>query len=412
MADRISTSWSYSQPISDMLSLQVQVNETYSKISSGKEVQTASDDPVAMARILQLDQDINQMEQYQENIDMLEARLEIEDAALSGVADVLQGIRELVVQAGNEGVYEDTELQAIADEIQQYLYSLVDLANSKDGGGEYLFSGFQGDDMAFVESPGGGYSYQGDDGVREIKISDSVTLDASDAGSEVFLDIDSASTSFYSFASDQNTGSGIITQGITVDQEALDEFYPDDFYIEFNNEYELDPPNTNYTVYRVSDGRIMEGLENVEYYEGQDIVVGGMSVEITGDPYAGDQFIVESSQTQSMFVSIEKIIYAIENYSDNTELYAAAIADGLDNMDYIIDNVSTVRASIGSRLNTADNVDNQMADNILASQEIRSDLEDLDYAEAVSNLQYQEFVLQAVQQTYSTISQLSLFDYI
>ncbi|TCS39911.1 flagellar hook-associated protein FlgL [Reinekea marinisedimentorum] len=415
MADRISTSWSYNQSLGDMLNLQVQINETSAKISSGKELLTASDDPVAYARVLQLDQEINQMEQYEDNITLLDSRLELEDGVLSSVNNVLGSIRELTVQAGNEGVYTDTDLQSMADEMQQYLEEIVALANSTDGTGDYLFAGYQSEEPAFVESPGGGYSYEGDEGVRYMQISSSITLASSDSGKDVFLDIDSVSNSFYTSGSSSNTGSGIVSQGITVDQEALDAYFPEDIVIEFQNELDVDPPQTNYTVYRQSDGRVIDGLENVEYVEGQDISVAGMTVEITGDPDAGDEFYIETSSSQSMFVTIEKLIYALENYgsdSEYTELYSAAIEDALSNLDNAIDNVSSVRANIGTRLNATEDMSDQLADNILSAQEIRSDLEDLDYAAAVSQLTYEEFVLEAVQQTYTSINQLSLFDYL
>lgn len=415
MADRISTSWSYNQSISDMLSLQVQINESSAKISSGKELLTASDDPVAYARVLQLDQEINQMEQYEDNITLLESRLELEDGVLSSVNDVLGSIRELTVQAGNEAVYTDTDLQSMADEIQQYLEEIVALANSTDGTGDYLFSGYQSEEPAFVESPGGGYSYEGDEGVRYMQISSSITLASSDTGEEVFLDIPSETTSFYTSGSDSNTGTGIISQGITADQDELDEYFPDDVVIVFQNELDVDPPTTNYTVYTDPEGRVVDGMENVEYIEGQDITVAGMTVEITGDPDAGDTFSIETSSSQSMFVTIEKLIYALENYggdSDYTDEYAAAIEDALNNIDNAIDNVSTVRANIGTRLNACEDMTEQLADNILSAEEIRSELEDLDYAAAVSQLTYEEFVLEAVQSTYTSINQLSLFDYL
>jgi len=44
------------------------------------------------------------------------------------------------------------------------------------------------------------------------------------------------------------------------------------------------------------------------------------------------------------------------------------------------------------------------------SEEIRSELRDVDYAEAISNLSFQSFVLQAAQQSFAQVSQLSLFD--
>ncbi len=65
---------------------------------------------------------------------------------------------------------------------------------------------------------------------------------------------------------------------------------------------------------------------------------------------------------------------------------------------------------IGARLNTAESSTQLLEDVTLASKELLSKLRDLDYAEAVSRLQLQTFVLEAAQSSYARISQLSLFN--
>ncbi|EAR09451.1 flagellar hook-associated protein FlgL [Reinekea blandensis] len=417
MVDRVSTYWTFQRPVNDMLRLQSNLNKTSEQIASGKKMLSPADDPVGAARVLQLDQEIALLNQYERNITLLDSRLEQEEGVLDGVTSVLQRVRELTVQAGNAAVYSESERQAIALELDERLKELFDLANSRDGSGEYLFSGFQGEKQTFVQNPGGGYGYQGDEGVRFLQISRTITMASGDTGKDIFMDVPATVPSFNSYASNENRGNppGIISQGITVDQEALDEFFPENAVITFENPLDVDPPRKNYTVRQKSDGRVIDGLENIPYNSGSPIGFAGMNVNVIGNPAPGDQFIVETSPSQNMMVTVEKLTFALNNYSTSPEfsdVYDTAISNTLENIDNALQNVSQVRARIGARLNTTENTANQHADNKLAAQDIRADIRDLDYAEAVSRLQLEEFILQATQQSFATTTQLNLFDFI
>lgn len=417
MVDRVSTYWSFKRPVNDMMRLQANLNKTSEQIATGKKMLSPADDPVGSARVLQLDQEIALLTQYERNITLLDSRLEQEEGVLQGVTSTLQRVRELAVQAGNAAVYSESERIAIAQEINERLKELFDLSNSKDGSGEYLFSGFQGEKQTFIENPGGGFGYQGDEGVRFLQISRTITMASGDTGKDIFLDVPAHVPSFHSYANSENRGNppGVISQGITVDQEALNDFFPENAVITFENELDINPPGKNYTVRQKSDGRVVNGLENIPFNSGSPIQFAGMNVNVIGNPAPGDKFVVETSPSQNMMVTIDKLAYALENYSTDaafSEVYDTAIVNTLENLDNALDNVSQVRARIGARLNTTENTANQHADNKLAAQDIRADLRDLDYAEAVSRLQLEEFILQATQQTFATTTQLSLFDFV
>lgn len=417
MSDRLSTYWMYQRPVNDMLQLQSNLNKTQEQISTGKRILTPADDPVGASRVLQLNQEIALMDQYERNITLLDARLEQEEGVLGAVEDNVARIRELAVKAGNAGVLTGEDRKAIAAEIRERVEEMYDLMNSKDGSGEYLFAGFSGGTQPFVENPGGGYGYKGDEGVRFLQVSQTITLASSDSGKDVFMDIPSDAISFTSYANPQNTGNppGIVSTGITLDQGKLDAFYPEDAVIGFENPLDVDPPERNFTVRRKSDGRVLEGLRNVTYNPGSPIQVGGVSVNITGNPNPGDQFIVESSNKQGVLTTFEKFLFALENYPPGTgfdEVYDKNISQTLNNLDNTIDNLSQVRARIGARMNTSESVMNQHADNKLAARDIKSGIEDLDFAEAVSRMQMESFILQAAQQSFAQTSRLSLFDFI
>lgn len=87
-------------------------------------------------------------------------------------------------------------------------------------------------------------------------------------------------------------------------------------------------------------------------------------------------------------------------------------ATTLDRLDSAMDVVLDTRASIGARLNSIDGQRNANDSFSLLLQENRSTLEDLDYAEAVSQFEQQLLALQASQQSFVKIQGLSLFNYL
>lgn len=417
MSDRMSTYWIFNRPVVDMNRAQAMLNRTQEQISTGKQLLSPSDDPVGATRMLQLDQEIGLMEQYQDNISMARSRLQQEEGILQGVNSSIQRIRELAVQAGNAGTLTEVDRRAIGIEVRERVSELLDLFNTQDGSGEYLFSGFAGHTKPFETGAGGGFIYQGDEGQRNIQISRTNYVASSDTGKEAFMDIESNNISFFTNGSANNRSNppAVISAGITIDQEALDAFYPHDAVITFENPLDVSPAEPNFTVRRKDDGRVVEGLQNITYRPGATIQFGGMNVSVVGNPEPGDKFIVESSEKQSILTTFQKFEFALNEISTDpamSDTYDQFIEDTLANLDFAIDNISEVRARIGSRMNTADSTEEMHMDNALAAKGIRAEIRDLDFAEAVSRMEMESFILQASQQSFAKVTQLSLFNYI
>jgi flagellar hook-associated protein 3 FlgL len=74
-----------------------------------------------------------------------------------------------------------------------------------------------------------------------------------------------------------------------------------------------------------------------------------------------------------------------------------------------LDNVLTVRASVGSRLNELDTLNTQGDDLDTQYAASISNLQDLDYTKAITDLTKQKTMLEALQQSFVQISGLSLF---
>lgn len=284
---RVSTSQIYNIADIGMRNAQSAVNKTSEQISSGKRVLSPADDPVAATSILRLTQNLGRLEQYEKNVNEAESKLDQEEVAIQSIVNLLQRMKELAVRAGNTGVMTATDYQSMASEVDSRLSELIDLQNTRDTAGQYIFAGHQGDTRPFTADGGGNFSYHGDEGQQRIQVSESVSVAVSDSGKDLFVDVPSGHNTFNTSASPANKGlpPATISIGEVVDQEAYDAFYPRDMNVTFNAPETLTPPAANYTV---TDDRGRVLVANAPYTEGEPIEIKGASFYITGQPYSGE----------------------------------------------------------------------------------------------------------------------------
>ena len=141
----------------------------------------------------------------------------------------------------------------------------------------------------------------------------------------------------------------------------------------------------------------------------------GASVTINGAPATGDSFSIAPSASQSVFVTLAKLIGALEATTGAAAANARLSNDigfALTNLDQGIDNVLRIRAQIGSRMNEIESLGSLNEDLNLQYQQTLSQLQDLDYAKSFSDLTRMQVDLEAAQKSFTRISQLSLFNYL
>ena len=114
---------------------------TQQQISTGERFSRPAEDPVAATQVLSLDSALAANGQFSRNGELMRNRLGATESALSGASEVLQRLRELAVQSANATASAETR-RLIAAEVRQHLDNVLQIANSTDGEGEYLFSGF------------------------------------------------------------------------------------------------------------------------------------------------------------------------------------------------------------------------------------------------------------------------------
>jgi flagellar hook-associated protein 3 FlgL len=109
------------------------------QLATGKKINRPSDDPVVAMKGMMYRTNLTEVEQYKRNFSEAHNWIDSSDSALDEATQVLQRIRELVVQASND-TYDASQRAAIAQEVQQLTDHLVSIANTKVGD-KYIFNG-------------------------------------------------------------------------------------------------------------------------------------------------------------------------------------------------------------------------------------------------------------------------------
>lgn len=395
---RVSTSGSFLRGVSLMQQLQVALDRTQQQIATGRRLLTPSDDPIASGRALELKESLARITQFDRNSTIARNRLSHEEASLKDVNNVLQRVRELAIQANNGSQSNESRSQ-IAVEMRRHLDALTQLANQRDGSGRYLFAGNM-DATEPVARSGTSFTYNGDQGQRLIQIGESRHIADGDSGSAIFFQIRDGNGIYSSTAAATNTGSGILGPGSLVDPTQYDR---DQYTIRF-----LDP--SNYEVVDSSAAVVATG----SFQPGDTVTFRGIAIAIDGQPATGDSFAVSPSNYQNMFATIDNLASALESSVSDEASRAALnnnINQGILNLDQAIGNVLQVRTQVGSRLAAVDTEEDSNGAFALILQETVADIEDLDYAEAISRLSLQATTLEAAQQSFLRTQNLSLFNY-
>ncbi len=297
---RVSTNYSHQVSVNGMLDQQSKLTKTQAQLSSGKQLSSPSDDPVAASRILELKQSVGLTEQYQDNISTARNRLTQEETALQNATEMLHRIKDLAIQGMNE-TSTPAGRDAIAEEISQLKKELLGVANKINPNGEYIFSGYQTKTQPF-DKTGANYDYHGDENQRLIQIGPDRTVEDGNHGVTLF---------------------------------------------------------------------------------GQTVADGG---------------------TGTLFDNIDTLVADLNTNSP--------VLQSLEDLDAGMERIITTKSSIGARMNALDVQEELNSDYVFDTTSTLSEIEDLDFAEAISRFNIQTLSLQAAQQAYTKVKSLSLFNYL
>ena len=399
---RVSTAQFYIQNGLQMSNQQSSVNEQVNYISSGKRVITAKDDAVAYGTLAGYKNELANIDKYQRNIIQAENHNSLIDTSLANAEDIMNELKDLMLQANN-GVYSADDLASIAQQANQSLQQILDIANTQDESGGYVFSGYQIDDAPFVLQADNSVNYRGDNGVRELQIAKNVNIATNQSGEQVFEKVPNAIGDFSASYSTNTSGIGVESAVIANASIYNSAVNPADFTFNFSSETDL----------TITDGA--GNVTNVAgYVPGQIIAFNGIEVKLSGNPLPGDEFSLTPEQNIGVFDTIKSAIDWISNKSGAGEDPQVQVDFNrvLEQLSDSMNHLTSRRAQSGINLQVIDRQKSNHLDTELYLESGRSSIEDLDFAKAISTFEQSKVALQAAQQTFTQVQGLSLFNYI
>jgi len=403
---RISTRTIYENATTQLNSLQSQMARTQNQLATNKRNLTAADDPIASARALEVTQSQSLNTQYGTNRTNAGSSLSLVESALTNGSDLVMDVQTLVVQAGNGTLSKSDRLQ-IATEIEVRMQDLLGIANTADGSGGYLFSGYKGSTIPFMQTDSGAV-YQGDQGQRKLQVGSSRSIAISDSGSAIFENNRTGNGSYQTRMVAGNTGGAVATSGSVTDPSKLTGH-------NYTLEFKVDNGTTTYSVTDTSSSPHRAVMSDEPYVGGKQIAFEGTSFTITGAPANGDKFEVKPSEKESVFTTMTNLVNALRDSGEDTNGLATLsnkLNTASEGLKSSLDNMLTVRASVGSRMKELDYLEDQGSDLNIQYKGTLSKLQDLDIVKAISDYATQQSTLEAAQKSFKTMSGLSLFNYI
>ncbi|WP_322104905.1 flagellar hook-associated protein FlgL [Paraburkholderia sp. J41] len=410
---RIATSQLYSNNVATMESQQAQILQIQQQISSGNAIASPADNPLGAAQAVQLSATSATLSQYTSNQNTALTALGLEDSTLTSVTGTMQSINSLILEA-QSGTMNDTNRAALAQQMTGLRNQLLTLANTTDGAGNYIFSGFQTTSQVFTNQSGGGATYNGDAGQRVMQVSGTRQIAVGDTGAVVFQSVQAVGSDIVPSGSASNTGTGVISAVTVTDptQATNNDTYAIDFTDDGSG-------NISYTV-TDNSANPPTTTTPAAYTAGDAISLGnGMNVSVSGSPAGGDSFSVTPASNASntdVFKTIDNVISALETPTNGSTAALATLNNqlntGLTQLGNSLSNVITVQASVGGREQEVKALQTVTSANALQVTTSLTTLTSTDTVAAISQFEQLSNALTASQKSFAATQNLSLFQYI
>jgi flagellar hook-associated protein 3 FlgL len=241
--------------------------------------------------------------------------------------------------------------------------------------------------------------------VNSVPLDGGTSVQTGDPGSAVFMNTPTGNGTFTTAASTTNTGTGVVDAGSVTNPSA---WVADSYTISF----------TSPTQYQVTDettGAVVVPNGTYDAGNGGNIDFNGIEVGISGTPAAGDSFTVSPSTKGSVFSTLDNLVSSLNGAGSSAAARAqlsSSLAGSLQQLDQALNQVSTVTTSVGSRISLIGSVKTSVTSQSTAIATQVSNLDSLNYAAATSQYSQQYLALQAAEQSFAQLGQLSLFKYL
>ena len=412
---RLSTANMFDASIATLQRRQEAMQDAQERLTTGKRVGKASDDPTAAARAERARTSIGQVDASQRALDASRNSMTLAESALGDANELMQQIRESLMAAGNAS-YSDDERKGLANKVEGLRNQLLAIANRQDGSGGYLFGGQGTTGTPFLDNPvqrdasgariGGGVGFDGVGGTvttgnienYPMSVDGRLAWEQARSGNGTF------ETAAGTNALTGKSPSGYIDSGRVTDPAQVT-----------GNSYSIvisgAAPSQTYTVFDETQGHVPVASDN--YSAGNTVKFAGMAMTVAGAPVDGDTFTVKpATASLKVFDVLDRTIESLKKTGrTGTEVTQDNLVN-LRDLDAVMGNLSNVRSQVGEQMNNLDGSESRLQTLKVYNQAEQSAAEDLDMTQGISDFQNQQTGYDAALKTYSMVQRMSLFQYL
>jgi flagellar hook-associated protein 3 FlgL len=186
---RVATDSFYQNIRQGLLNSSSNLKKAEEKVSSGKNFNRPSDDPVAMVSSLNFQTALSRVGQYQQNIQTGNLWLSSSETAISQASDLANKAQQIAAQMGS-GTQTDAARNQAAEEVGQLIDQAISLGNTQVAG-KYIFAGYRTSTVPFSKTTVGGVetvTYNGDANDFQIQVGTNEQIAVGKNGQAVFVD--------------------------------------------------------------------------------------------------------------------------------------------------------------------------------------------------------------------------------
>ena len=368
------------------------------KLSAGKRVLHASDDPAGAAQAERALTRSTRVQTEQRALGLQRNAVATAESTLGDATSALQTLRDLVVSAGNPTM-SPANRSSIAQQITGLRDQLFGYANKQDSNGIPLFGGLGSSGAPFTDAASGVVF----NGIAGQRASTAVSIPGLMDGQSVWMDVPTGNGVFTVGLNGTNTGSTWTDVGQVINPAALT-----------GHNYTLSfQVAAGVTTYSVTDTTSASTVATAQpYVDGKAIVFDGLSFTAHGVPANGDSVQLAPSTRTDLFNILDSAINSINNATAPGHLITQATTLALTQIDAGMSRVQSARGQAGDLLNRADTIDNNQRSKTQQLAADRSRAEDMDMVQGISDFQNQQTGYDAALKTYAQVQRLSLFNYL
>lgn len=401
--------------------IQEKISDLQGQISSGKNDPRPSVDPLRASQLSALSEQRAALDQYTQNAEDAAARLALVDRSIGDAATIARQLQDLALQGAND-VLPPEGRTGLRIQVAELRDAMMEIANRTDPMGQPLFGGYS-PSPAFVETHEG-VSFNGDLGVPSLRVSETMQVDTSVNGADVFMSlpasgdlkgvfavmddleaslsnplgeagttVEAADRAQLSFLGDRKSQEIGLTLNGPLGSIDVKETYIDGVPGPFVDAINAQTQKTGITASVSEDGG------SIVFETQGTITISNVTSERSGRGLAAHFAPMDAN---GQLLGTPKGVRAEEMSTSNV----------LERVQSMIGHFAESRAKAGAVAATLDSHQDALSVRDLQIQQAVAGLEDLDLAAAVTNLQQLLVNQQASQQTYVQISRTSLFDYL